>query len=119
MNETLRITPPIIDIPKIVKRNPQHLNIEGEAFIVSTNAFIRINVVGVQRNPRYWPHSPSKTLNKTHDLDDFVPEKWLLSSQTSTKIESNASSDSESVDGFEECPSSPATQLVDALPKLK
>jgi cytochrome P450 len=26
-----------------------------------------MNVVGVQRNPRYWPQSP----------DEFMPERWL------------------------------------------
>ncbi len=112
INETLRLMPPIIDIPKIVKGNSQHLEIEGESFTVAANTFIHINAVGVHRSPRYWPHSPSKTSSKTHDLDDFVPDRWLLPSQTSPdKFESKASSDSESADGFEKRPSSPASQL--------
>lgn len=77
MNETLRLMPPIIDIPKIVKKHPQPLKIEGEEFTVPTNTFIHINTVSVQNNPRYWPHSSSKISHKSHNLDDFVPERWL------------------------------------------
>jgi cytochrome P450 len=85
MNETLRLMPPIIDIPKIVKKHPQPLTIEGKTFMVPTNTFVHINAVGVQRNPRYWPHSSSKVSNKLHDLDDFVPERWLSSIKGSTE----------------------------------
>jgi cytochrome P450 len=102
MNETLRLMPPIVDIPKVVKKDPQPLTIEGKTFTVPTNTFIHINVVGVHRNPRYWPHSPSKISNKAHDLDDFVPERWRLSARKSVENpEFNASGDSESVDGLE------------------
>jgi cytochrome P450 len=102
MNETLRLMPPIVDIPKIVKREPQPLIIEGKTFILPTNMFIHINTVSVHRNPRYWPHGPSKISNKSHDLDDFVPERWLLSANKSAETtKSKTFSNSQSVDGLE------------------
>jgi cytochrome P450 len=58
---------------------------EGKTVNVPTDTIIHISIVGAHRNPRYWPSSPSKLSKKTHDLDDFVPERWLTSSQKSTK----------------------------------
>ena len=102
MNETLRLMPPIVDIPKSVKKDPQPLTIEGKTFTVPTNTFIHINVVGVHRNPRYWPHNTSKVSNKTHDLDDFVPQRWRLPSRGPAEIpESKAFSDAKLADGLE------------------
>ena len=99
MNETLRLMPPIVDIPKIVKKGPQPLAIEGKTFMIQTNTFIHINTVSVHRNPQYWPHSPSKISSKSHDLDDFVPERWLSPAIKSTQIsEPKECRNSESVD---------------------
>jgi cytochrome P450 len=84
MNETLRLMPPIIDIPKIT-RIPQPLTFDGKTIVVPPNTFIHLSAVGVHRNPRYWPHSPSKISTKTHDLDDFVPERWLTPTKNPTK----------------------------------
>lgn len=100
MNETLRLMPPIVDIPKIVKKIPQPLTIEGKSFMIPTNTFIHINTVGVHRNPRYWPHSPSKISSKPHDLDDFVPERWLSPASKSVS-EPKECRNSGSVDGLE------------------
>lgn len=83
MNETLRLMPPIIDIPKIT-RTAQPLTIDGKTITVPANTYIHLSAVEVQRNPRYWPNSPSKISSKTHDLDDFVPERWLSTSTSST-----------------------------------
>lgn len=80
MNETLRLMPPIIDIPKIT-RIPQPLTFDGKTITVPPNTFIHLSAVGVHRNPRYWPHSPSKITTKAHDLDDFVPERWLTAAK--------------------------------------
>lgn len=83
MNKTLRLMPPIIDIPKIT-RTPQSLTFDGKTITIPTNVFIHLSAVGVHRNPRYWPHRPSKISSKAHDLDDFVPERWFTSSSTKT-----------------------------------
>jgi cytochrome P450 len=80
MNESLRLMPPIIDIPKIT-RTPQSLTFDGKTVTVPANTFIHLSAVSVHRNPKCWPHSPSKISTKAHDLDDFVPERWLPSSK--------------------------------------
>lgn len=112
MNETLRIMPPIIDIPKIT-RTQQSLTFDGKTITVPTNTFIHLSVVGVHRNPRYWPHSPSKISSKTHDLDDFVPERWLPSSSAknsaqgsrpSTPPSSKPPTGTQNPDGLETAP---------------
>jgi cytochrome P450 len=90
MNETLRVMPPVIDIPKVT-RTPQSLTFDGKTITVPTNTFIHLSVVGVHRNPRYWPHSPSKISSKTHDLDDFVPERWLQSTKNPVTAHRNTS----------------------------
>ena len=74
INETLRLMPPLIDFPKIVRGAPQPLTFDGKTVSVPTSTMIHVSTVGVQRNPRYWPSSPSKLSNKTHDLDDWVPD---------------------------------------------
>jgi cytochrome P450 len=97
INETLRLMPPIIDVPKIVRDAPQPLTFDGKTASVPTSTMIHISAVGVQRNPRYWPHSASKLSSKKHDLDDWVPERWF--SSTKKTAEKTTSSDSGSEDG--------------------
>ncbi|KAF8850616.1 cytochrome P450 monooxygenase-like protein [Acephala macrosclerotiorum] len=82
INETLRLMPPLIDVPKIVRTTPQPLAFDGKKVTVPADTIIHISCVGAHRNPRYWPHSPSKLSSKEHDLDDWVPERWLQSSPT-------------------------------------
>jgi cytochrome P450 len=79
LNEQLRIMPPTILIPKSVHPlHDQDLTLEGKKIVLPKGAFININVVGVQRNPKYWPsHGPSKVSGCKNDLDDFYPERWL------------------------------------------
>ncbi|KAE8444471.1 hypothetical protein EG329_000562 [Mollisiaceae sp. DMI_Dod_QoI] len=91
INETLRLMPPIIDIPKIVRKTPQPLTFESKTISVPTNTIIHLSAVGVHRNPRYWPHSPSKLSSNSHDLHDWVPKRWLQSSESypGTDVASN------------------------------
>ncbi|KUJ13200.1 cytochrome P450 monooxygenase-like protein [Mollisia scopiformis] len=84
INETLRVMPPVIDVPKIVRGVPQPLTFGGKKYTVPADTIIHISCLGAQRNPRYWPHAPSKLSTKSHDLDDWVPERWLQSSGIST-----------------------------------
>ncbi|KAG4441548.1 hypothetical protein IFR05_002933 [Cadophora sp. M221] len=79
INETLRLMPPVIDIPKIVLETPRDLAYDGKNVTVPAGTIIHLSAVGVHRNPRYWPHAASKLTSKVHDLDDFVPERWLAS----------------------------------------
>ncbi|KAL3423548.1 cytochrome p450 3a21 [Phlyctema vagabunda] len=77
LNEQLRVLPAIIAIPKIVTGGDQKIMIDKKEYTVPDDTFIHINTVGTNRNPRYWPYSPSRITGRPHDLDDFVPERWL------------------------------------------
>lgn len=61
MNETLRLCPPIIDIPKIVRETPKSLNWDGKTVMVPPNTIIHLSACSVGRNPAYWPYSPAKS----------------------------------------------------------
>ncbi|CZR52843.1 related to cytochrome P450 3A7 [Phialocephala subalpina] len=95
INETLRLMPPIIDVPKIVRGVSQPLTFEEKKVTVPTDTIIHISCVGAHRNPRYWPHSPSKLSSKDHDLDDWVPERWLHSSTAPTTTPSKDNAETE------------------------
>lgn len=101
MNETLRLMPPIIDIPKIVKGAPQPLSIAGKNYTIPTNTFIHMSAVSAHRNPQYWPHSPSQVSDKSHDLDDFVPERWLSGKSSVNWKRSPSPSEAKIDDGYE------------------
>ncbi|KAH8657208.1 cytochrome P450 monooxygenase-like protein [Tricladium varicosporioides] len=77
INETLRLLPPIIDIPKITREKSQTIKYNDRTITVPPNTMIQLSAVGVQRNSQYWPHTSSKISNKAHDLDDWVPQRWL------------------------------------------
>lgn len=79
INEQLRLVPSVIQVPKRVKNGTQILTIDGQKHAIPEETFLHLNIVGSHRNPKYWPHSPSKRTGKAHDLDDFVPERWRTS----------------------------------------
>jgi cytochrome P450 len=100
MNEQLRLIPPVVNIPKSTLPNsPQSLTVDGKECMVPGGTFINLNSVGVHRNPKYWPHGPTRsealggrihpTSNTDNDLEEFRPERWIIneSDKTSTKIE--------------------------------
>jgi cytochrome P450 len=96
MNETLRLCPPIIDIPKVVRETEQTLTWDKKTVTVPPNTIIHLSACSIGRNPRYWPNSPSRIIGRAHDLDDFVPERWL---QKPTETIFSNGSDSEGGDG--------------------
>ncbi|KAI8628889.1 cytochrome P450 [Xylariaceae sp. FL1651] len=78
MNETLRLMPPVTDIPK--KTTPtqeQSITIDGVRHTLPPNMYIGLCVSAGQRNPRWWPSKPSKITNAPNDLNDWVPERWF------------------------------------------
>jgi cytochrome P450 len=95
INETLRLLPPIIDIPKIVREKPQSVTWEAKTVTVPPGTIIHLSAAAAHRNPRYWPHSPSKISKKNHDLDDWVPERWFSSPKSAPEKDSPSQSDSE------------------------
>lgn len=103
MNEQLRLMPAILNVPKVTAGD-QIVSVDGRKYTISDHTYIQLNVVATNRNPRYWPHSPSKLTNKPTDLDDFVPERWLSTSAStpSEKSSSDNNTKAEEADGLEE-----------------
>lgn len=85
MNEVLRLTPSVVDIPKEVQlAADQSLVLDGERHVLPRGMTIVLNTVGAHRNPRYWP---AKGKDEASDLDEFVPERWFRSSLSAGKTE--------------------------------
>ncbi|KAH6701999.1 cytochrome P450 monooxygenase-like protein [Leptodontidium sp. MPI-SDFR-AT-0119] len=64
--EELRLVPAILNIPKQAN-GEQTVIMDGKQITFPDKMFLHLNVVGTNRNPRYWPDSPN----------DFMPERWL------------------------------------------
>ncbi|KAI2469433.1 cytochrome P450 [Annulohypoxylon bovei var. microspora] len=98
INETLRLVPPVVDIPKRVSpTQDQSLTIDGTRYLLPRNSTIGMVVVASQRSPRYWPTKPSKTSDSETDLDDFVPERWF---QTELAKDSNSAVEGADTEDF-------------------
>jgi cytochrome P450 len=79
LNEELRLMPPVIAIPKSVPDNTdQELVVGGKKYMVPAGTRISLNAIGLSRNPKYWPAQESKISKKDDDLDEFIPERWLV-----------------------------------------
>lgn len=66
MSEALRLIPAIMTIPKNTTGD-QIVTVDGKQFTIPDKSFVHLNVVGTNRNPRYWGD----------DGDEFRPERWL------------------------------------------
>ena len=91
LNETLRLVPPVISIPKhTLKGQAQPITIDGKKCIVPGGVLMNLSAVSVHRNPKYWPTGPPSdptdpihpTSNTDNDLEEFKPERWLLADQS-------------------------------------
>lgn len=78
MNETLRLIPPAVWVPKSTKSQPQSLTIDGRQVTVPPNCYIAVDIAGVHRNPKYW--SATAQASDPDDLNKFKPERWLVDS---------------------------------------
>ncbi|KAL8642325.1 MAG: hypothetical protein Q9228_000977 [Teloschistes exilis] len=82
INEQLRLIASVTMIPKR-SVGPQTLVLDdGRIVRVPGDTFQHFCVPSVHRNPRYWPHKTSSLRDPSakDDLNDFVPERWLLPS---------------------------------------
>jgi len=109
MNEQLRLIPPVVNIPKCtLPGSPQALTANGKECVVPGDTFINLNSVAVHRNPKYWPHGPTRseeqggrihpTSNTDNDLEEFKPERWLLSEQSASISKTNEEEKAEEKD---------------------
>lgn len=82
MNETLRVLPPVISIPKsTAPGRPQNFTMGGQTYTMPGGTQILLSSA-IHRNTKYWP-APSKSSNsggKT-DVETFRPERWLAASK--------------------------------------
>ncbi|KAF4963973.1 hypothetical protein FSARC_8064 [Fusarium sarcochroum] len=85
MNETLRMTPAVVEIPKKVPPGQdQAITIDGKSHLIPRNTVISLVAVSVHRNPRYWPGRPSLLHDGRDDINDWIPERWYRKNQSPT-----------------------------------
>lgn len=88
--ENLRLVPPVIGIPKSTMEgvSEQKLNVGGKECIVPKDTYISLATACAHRHPDYWPKGPARcpggrpahpVSNIDNDLEEFRPERWLLS----------------------------------------
>ncbi|KAF9770393.1 hypothetical protein IL306_012078 [Fusarium sp. DS 682] len=95
VNETLRMTPAVVEIPKKVpSRQGEVITIDGQSHLIPSKTVISLVAVSVHRNPRYWPGRPSLIHGDKDDINDWVPERWYRKSQgpTARSMESKGTS---------------------------
>ncbi|KAM0233702.1 hypothetical protein ACHAPO_006990 [Fusarium lateritium] len=86
MNETLRMTPAVVEIPKKVPpKEEQVITIDGNSYLIPGSTIISLVAVSIHRNPRYWPGRPSQIHVGEDDINDWVPERWYRSNEFTTK----------------------------------
>jgi cytochrome P450 len=103
VNEVLRLLPPVVTIFKSVKADrDQHIVVDGKEVLLSKGSLVYINVVGVHQNPKYWPSlGPSEVSGRVDDLEDFIPERWLVTGQSKDlKEDTPESPEEEEFGGF-------------------
>ncbi|KAI4239524.1 MAG: hypothetical protein LQ349_000284 [Xanthoria aureola] len=94
INEQLRLITSVTMVPKR-SVGPQTLVLDdGKVVKVPADTFQHFCAPSVHRNPSAWPHvkSSSRTPGKTNDLDDFVPERWILEDETYHPHQASSSS---------------------------
>ncbi|PQE26132.1 cytochrome p450 protein [Rutstroemia sp. NJR-2017a BBW] len=84
VNEQIRLIPAAETIPKVTVGD-QYVTVDGREVCIPDGTYIHLNTIGTNRNPKYYPHSPSKISGKPTDLDDFVPERWILENTIETE----------------------------------
>lgn len=87
MNETLRLMPPVVSLPKRVTPTadqPLALQETGQTHILPAGCDVALSVITVQRHPMHWPAATPA------GLDKFQPERWF---ETETEQTTGASSE--------------------------
>ncbi|KAF4999092.1 hypothetical protein FGRMN_2707 [Fusarium graminum] len=109
MNETLRMTPAVVEVPKKVPSDQdQSIVIDGKSHLIPRDTIVSLVAVSVHRNPRYWPGQPSKVHDGQDDVNDWVPERWYRKTTISSELD-RSSPENEDLGGYK-CPDT-STQL--------
>lgn len=75
VNETLRLIPPVVNIPKCVSPTSDqslHMRESGQTHVLPAGCDLILNAVSSHRHPKFWPNE------KPEDLDKFMPQRWFL-----------------------------------------
>ncbi|KAH7262312.1 cytochrome P450 [Fusarium tricinctum] len=100
MNETLRMTPAVVEIPKKVPADQdQTIAIDGKSHLIPRDTIVSLVAVSIHRNPRYWPGRPSQLHPGEDDVNDWVPERWYRKTAISTESETT-SPENEDLGGY-------------------
>ncbi|KAF4554312.1 Cytochrome P450-like protein 68 [Elsinoe fawcettii] len=76
MNESLRLCPSVLNIPKIVPPGgPQMLKVNGHDHPIAEGTFVWLAVAAVGRNPKYWLGEHGEL--DPRDLDEWRAERWM------------------------------------------
>jgi cytochrome P450 len=82
MNETLRLVPPAIDVPKMVSsERDQVVTMDGKKYTLPKDTGISVVTISTHTSARYWPTKPSRFDKGRSDVLDFVPERWLVAAK--------------------------------------
>jgi cytochrome P450 len=102
MNETLRILPPVVEIPKkVTPTQEQSLTMGGIRRTLPPNMYLGLCVTASQCNPRCWPGRPSKiNPSAADDLGDWVPERWFRPSLVGNSEKDIPEADKEDFGGY-------------------
>jgi cytochrome P450 len=85
--EELRLVPPVTNIPKTTPRDQiQPLVLDNKTYNVPAGTMVNLCTSAVHRNPKFWPVAPPSdpkdphhpTSNLDNNLEEFLPERWLL-----------------------------------------
>lgn len=99
MNETLRMMPPVVDVPKWV--SPEHdqtIALDGENYLLPRKTSIFLNTLGVHRNPKCWPAKDGG--QEHHDLNEYLPERWFRPSLSKASEGQHDGEETEDFGGF-------------------
>lgn len=79
MNDTLRLTQPVVNLPKsTLSISPQQITMDGMQYTITGNACVLLSIA-VHRNFCYWL-KPNENLTQA-GLDHFHPERWFAKQQ--------------------------------------
>jgi cytochrome P450 len=104
MNETLRVTQPIINIPKSTEPGrPQTFSMEGKEYLMPGDTHVSL-CSAIHRNPKYWPPPPGPDKTFTTDpnrldTDRWRPERWLATPSPSASTFEDEDYDDETLRG--------------------
>lgn len=98
--EQLRLISPVPSIPKSTMEGAgeQRLFVKGKQCLVPADTYIAVCIAPAQKNPNTWPLSKATlpggrpahpVSNIENDLEEFRPERWLLSTSGANDAVSN------------------------------